>query len=259
MLKLKLQYFDTWCEELTHLKRPWCWERLGAGGEGDDRGWDGWMASPTNGHESMSLSKLRKLVMDKEAWRAAVHGVAKSQTRLSDWTELNWKKVHTVSLLPVIQAAPHVRRWSWFPLLESRLTLWLLLVFRGLEKAMSGLETSASCVRECSLLLRCSSLGWSLLETSCHALRCLSHRKNDNWMLWLMVPAELPGSSQDQLPASRASQFGHSSAFKPLGDEHSPRQHHMKQNCPEFWYQENWEIGLKPRHFGVVWNTEIYD
>ena len=37
----------TWCEELTHLKRPWCWERLKAGGEGDDRGWDGWMASPT--------------------------------------------------------------------------------------------------------------------------------------------------------------------------------------------------------------------
>ena len=37
----------TSCEELTHLKRPWCWEGLGAGGEGDDRGWDGWMASPT--------------------------------------------------------------------------------------------------------------------------------------------------------------------------------------------------------------------
>ena len=36
----------TWCEELTHLKRPWCWERLKAGGEGHDRGKDGWMASP---------------------------------------------------------------------------------------------------------------------------------------------------------------------------------------------------------------------
>ena len=47
MLKLKFQYFATWCEELTHLKRPWCWERLKAGGEGDDRGWDGWMTSPT--------------------------------------------------------------------------------------------------------------------------------------------------------------------------------------------------------------------
>ena len=37
----------TWCEELFHWKRPWCWERLKAGGEGDDRGWNGWMASPT--------------------------------------------------------------------------------------------------------------------------------------------------------------------------------------------------------------------
>ena len=38
---------STWCKELTHWKRPWCWERLKAGGERDNRGWDGWMASPT--------------------------------------------------------------------------------------------------------------------------------------------------------------------------------------------------------------------
>ena len=37
----------TWCKEMTQFKRPWCWERLRAGREGDDRGWDGWMASPT--------------------------------------------------------------------------------------------------------------------------------------------------------------------------------------------------------------------
>ena len=47
MLKPKLQYLATWCEELTHLKRLWCWERLKAGGEVDDRGWDGWMTLPT--------------------------------------------------------------------------------------------------------------------------------------------------------------------------------------------------------------------
>ena len=40
-------FWPTWCEELTHLKIPWCWERLRTGGEGDDRGWNGWMASPT--------------------------------------------------------------------------------------------------------------------------------------------------------------------------------------------------------------------
>ena len=47
MLKLKLQYLGHLMWELTHLKRPWCWERLRARGEGDDRGWDGWMVSPT--------------------------------------------------------------------------------------------------------------------------------------------------------------------------------------------------------------------
>ena len=47
MLKLKLQYFGHLIQKPTHWKRPWCWERLKAGGEGDDRRWDGWMASPT--------------------------------------------------------------------------------------------------------------------------------------------------------------------------------------------------------------------
>ena len=45
MLNLKLQYLATWYQELTHWERPWCWEILKAGGEGDDRGWDGWMTS----------------------------------------------------------------------------------------------------------------------------------------------------------------------------------------------------------------------
>ena len=47
MLKLKLQYFGHLMGKLTHLKRLWCWERLKAGGEGDNRGWDGWIASLT--------------------------------------------------------------------------------------------------------------------------------------------------------------------------------------------------------------------
>ena len=71
----------TWCKELTYLKRPWCWERLKVGGEGDNRGWDGWMASSMD----MSLSTLREIVKDREAWSAVVPGIEKSQTWLSDW------------------------------------------------------------------------------------------------------------------------------------------------------------------------------
>ena len=78
---------NTSCEELTHWKRPWCWERLRAGGEGDDRGWDGWMASPTQWTWVWVNSRI--WWWTGRPGRAAVHGVAKSQTQLSDWTELN--------------------------------------------------------------------------------------------------------------------------------------------------------------------------
>ena len=65
-------------------KRLWCWERLKAGEEGDGRRWLDGITDLMH----MSLSQLQELVKDRKAGRAAVHGVTKSQTRLSNWTEL---------------------------------------------------------------------------------------------------------------------------------------------------------------------------
>ena len=81
MLKLKLNTLTTWCKELTHWKIPWCWARLNAGGEGDNWGWDGWMASLTRWTWVWVNSRNWWF---REAWHAAVQRVR------HDWaTELN--------------------------------------------------------------------------------------------------------------------------------------------------------------------------
>ena len=76
----------TLCEELTHWKRPWCWEGLGAGGEGDDREWDGWMAS---------LTQWTWVWVNSGSWwwtgRPGMLWFMESQRVGHDWaTELNW-------------------------------------------------------------------------------------------------------------------------------------------------------------------------
>ena len=109
--KLDSKTLATWCEGLTHLKRPWYWERLKAGGEGDNRGWDGWMVSPTQwtwvlvNSGSWQWTGRPGMLQSMGLWRVGHDWV----TELS-WTRLKWYYLKESNMLALNKKSP---RQNW--------------------------------------------------------------------------------------------------------------------------------------------------
>ena len=139
----------TSCEELTHWKRLWCWEGLGAGGEGDNRGWDGWMAS---------LTWWTWVWVNSGSWwwtgRPGVLRFVGSQTwtRLSDWSDLIWSE-----------------QWCWilFNKVEAHIThnLMSFVFFHLIMLSLHKFSQNITFFLSCSATQSCPTL-WGPMDCS---------------------------------------------------------------------------------------------
>ena len=139
--------YATSSEELTHWKRPWCWEGLGAGGEGDDRGWDGWMASPT---------RCTWVWVNSGSWwwtgRPGMLQFMGSQRVGHDWaTELNWMLTFLLPSInsPLFNDSNPISFWGitlhWLLVCVICLWDWLCLLACGWANYNTLISGHGSC------------------------------------------------------------------------------------------------------------------
>ena len=125
MLKLKLQYFGHLMLRADSVKRPWCWERLKAGGEGDDRGWDDWMASPTQ-CKWIWVNSGSLWWTERPGMLQSMGYKESDMTDRLNWTELNWadlcrnRKANS-EVFFILQGVPG---WEWDVWIQA--SAWLL-------------------------------------------------------------------------------------------------------------------------------------